>query len=141
MPYVRDSFWRGREFASLGADAGRGRRWSADDAGQRARRPLEGATPAACSTPSSGEALRPLLAGPFVLASWATARIGPDIHAKVEKVLYSVPWRHIGKTADVRIPGPEGRRRQVALGRGRRMSANPHVRSARVRRRESMSMS
>ena len=24
MPYVRDSFWRGREFASLAADAGRG---------------------------------------------------------------------------------------------------------------------
>ena len=25
MPYIRDSFWRGREFASAGADAGRGR--------------------------------------------------------------------------------------------------------------------
>jgi hypothetical protein len=49
------------------------------------------------------DALRPLPAGPFVLAAWATAKIGPDIHAQVEKVLYSVPWRHIGKTADVRI--------------------------------------
>ena len=38
-----------------------------------------------------------------MLATWATAKIGPDIHAQVEKVLYSVPWRHIGKTADVRI--------------------------------------
>ena len=49
------------------------------------------------------DALRPLPAGLFVLATWATAKIGPDIHAQVEKVLYSVPWRHIGKTADVRI--------------------------------------
>jgi hypothetical protein len=38
-----------------------------------------------------------------VLATWATAKIGPDIHAQVDRVLYSVPWRHIGKTADVRL--------------------------------------
>ena len=49
------------------------------------------------------DGLRPLPAEPFVLAMWAKAKIGTDIHARVEKVLYSVPWRHIGKTADVRI--------------------------------------
>ena len=38
-----------------------------------------------------------------MLATWAKAKIGPDIHARVGKVLYSVPWRHIGKTADVRV--------------------------------------
>jgi hypothetical protein len=38
-----------------------------------------------------------------VLAVWARAKIGPDIHARAGKVLYSVPWRHIGKTADVRV--------------------------------------
>jgi hypothetical protein len=47
--------------------------------------------------------LRPLPAEPFVLATWARAKIGPDIHAQVDKVLYSVPWQHIGKTTDVRI--------------------------------------
>ena len=51
------------------------------------------------------DALRPLPAEPFVLATWATAKIGPDIHAQVDRVLYSVPWQHIGKTADVRITG------------------------------------
>ena len=34
-----------------------------------------------------------------------TPKIGPDIHAQVNRVLYSVPWPHIGKTADVRITG------------------------------------
>jgi transposase len=103
MPYVRDSFWRGREFTSLGQMQAAAVRWSLDVAGQRACRPLEGAAPAAVFASAEKDALRPLPAGPFVLATWATAKIGPDIHAQVDKVLYSVPWRHIGKTADVRI--------------------------------------
>jgi len=103
MPYVRDSFWRGREFASLERMQAEAVRWSAEVAGRRACRPLEGAAPAAVFEEVEREALRPLPAEPFVLAAWATAKIGPDIHAQVEKVLYSVPWRHIGKTADVRV--------------------------------------
>ena len=105
MPYVRDSLWRGREFASLEQMQAEAARWSLEVAGRRACRPLEGAAPAAVFEAVEKDALRPLPAGPFVLATWATARIGPDIHAQVEKVLYSVPWRHIGKTADVRITG------------------------------------
>jgi transposase len=103
MPYVRDSFWRGREFTSLEKMQAGAARWSAEVAGQRACRPLEGAAPAAVFDAVEKDALRPLPAGPFVLATWATAKIGPDIHAQVDRVLYSVPWRHIGKTADVRI--------------------------------------
>ena len=103
MPYVRDSFWRGREFTSLEQMQAEAARWSLEVAGQRACRPLEGAAPAAVFEAVEREALRPLPADPFVLAAWATAKIGPDIHAQVEKVLYSVPWRHIGKTTDVRI--------------------------------------
>jgi len=105
MPYVRDSFWRGREFTSLERMQAEAVRWSAEVAGQRACRPLEGAAPAAVFEAVEKDALRPLPAGPFVLATWATAKIGPDIHAQVDKVLYSVPWRHIGKTADVRVTG------------------------------------
>jgi hypothetical protein len=103
MPYVRDSFWRGREFASLERMQAEAVRWSAEVAGRRASRPLEGAAPAAVFEAAEKDALRPLPGEPFVLAMWATAKIGPDIHAQVDKVLYSVPWRHIGKTADVRI--------------------------------------
>lgn len=105
MPYVRDSFWRGREFTSLERMQAEAVRWSAEVAGRRACRPLEGAAPAAVFDAVERQALRPLPADPFVLATWARAKIGPDIHAQAGKVLYSVPWRHIGKTADVRVTG------------------------------------
>jgi hypothetical protein len=103
MPYVRDSFWRGREFTSLGQMQAGAERWCAEVAGMRQCRPLDGAAPAAVFAGVERDALRPLPGDPFVLATWAKAKIGPDIHARVGKVLYSVPWRHIGKTADVRV--------------------------------------
>ena len=103
MPYVRDSLWRGREFTSLAQMQAEAERWSAEVAGHRPCRPLDGAAPAVVFAAVEKDALRPLPADPFVLATWATAKIGPDIHARVGKVLYSVPWRHIGKTADVRV--------------------------------------
>ena len=103
MPYVRDSFWRGREFTSLEQMQAAAARWSAEVAGRRACRPLEGAAPAVVFDAAEKDALKPLPAEPFVLATWARAKIGPDIHAQVDRVLYSVPWRHIGKTADVRM--------------------------------------
>jgi hypothetical protein len=105
MPYVRDSFWRGREFTSLAQMQAGAVRWSLEVAGRRACRPLEGAAPAAVFDAVERQALRPLPGEPFTLATWATAKIGPDIHAQVDRVLYSVPWRHIGKTADVRVTG------------------------------------
>ena len=37
-----------------------------------------------------------------MLAQWSRCKVGPDIHAKVGKSLYSVPWRHLGKTLDAR---------------------------------------
>jgi hypothetical protein len=103
MPYVRDSFWRGREFTSLAQMQAEAARWSAEVAGRRACRPLGGAAPAEVFAAVEKDALRSLPASPFVLATWAKAKIGPDIHAQVDKVLYSVPWQHIGKTADVRL--------------------------------------
>jgi hypothetical protein len=103
MPYVRDSFWRGREFTSLAQMQAGAVRWSLEVAGRRPCRPLEGAAPAAVFDAAEKGALRPLPGEPFVLATWAKAKIGPDIHAQVDRVLYSVPWQHIGKTADVRV--------------------------------------
>jgi transposase len=103
MPYVRDSFWRGRQFASLAQMQAEAERWCTEVAGRRPCRPLDGAAPAAVFAAAEKDALAPLPAGPFVLATWAKAKIGPDIHARVGKVLYSLPWRHIGKTADVRV--------------------------------------
>ena len=103
MPYVRDSFWRGREFTSLEQMQAEAVRWSAEVAGRRPCRPLEGAAPAAVFDAVEKDALRPLPAEPFVLATWATAKIGPDIHllTELEKMFPQVTWRFAGRCAMV----------------------------------------
>lgn len=103
MPYIRDSYWRGREWSSLEQMQAGAVRWCTEVAGRRSCRPLDGAAPAAVFAAVEAPAMAPLPAAPFVLATWAKAKIGPDLHARVGKVLYSIPWRHIGKTADVRV--------------------------------------
>lgn len=102
MPYVRDSFWRGREFTSLEAMRADALCWSSDVAGQRVCRPLEGAAPGAVFAAVEAPALRPLPVAPFVLATWSAAKVGPDIHAKVGATLYSLPWRFLGDRVDAR---------------------------------------
>src|SRR5579859_2799208 len=92
MPYVRDSFWRGREFTSLEQMRAGAARWSAEVAGRRSCRPLEGAAPAAVFAAVEKGKLGPLPARPFTLAAWSRCKVGPDIHVKVGKTLYSVPW-------------------------------------------------
>jgi hypothetical protein len=47
MPYARDSFWRGRSFATLAGMQTAVLMWSREVAGRRACRPLNGAAPAA----------------------------------------------------------------------------------------------
>ena len=102
MPYVRDSFWRGREFISLEQMQAAALTWCREVAGKRHCRPLGGAAPGSVFAAVEAEALRPLPARPFVLATWSRAKVGPDIHIKAGKTLYSVPWRHIGHTVEVR---------------------------------------
>src|SRR5258706_1164717 len=97
MPYVRDSFWRGREFTSEQHMQTAALAWCRDVAGARPCRPLDGASPMSVFTAVEAEALQPLPVRPFVLATWSTPRVGPDIHAKVGKTIYSVPWRLIGE--------------------------------------------
>jgi transposase len=105
MPYVRDSFWRGREFISLAHMQQQAVVWCQNVAGQRHCRPLQGAAPMAVFQAVEAEELRPLPRKPFVLATWSTGKIGPDIHVKVGKTLYSVPWQHMGRRVDAREAG------------------------------------
>ena len=102
MPYVRDSFWRGREFTSLAQMQTDAVRWSSEVAGQRACRPLGGAAPAAVFAATEQHTLAALPVREFELASWSRPKVGPDIHVKVGKALYSVPWQHIGQHLDAR---------------------------------------
>ncbi len=102
MPYVRDSFWRGREFTSLAQMQAQAVSWSREVAGARSCRPLDGAAPGAVFAAVEAPALRPLPRAPFVLATWSSGKVGPDIHVKVGRALYSVPWRLIGQRVDAR---------------------------------------
>ena len=107
IPYVRDSMWRGREWADLEDMQAGALRWCIEVAGRRAHRSLDGAQPLAVFDAVEAPALIPLPAAPFELASWSRPKVGPDCHIRVGKALYSVPWRFIGREVDAR----EGERR------------------------------
>ena len=102
MPYVRDWFWRGREFTCLAQMQAAAVAWCDEVAGTRAHRALDGAAPAAVFAAVEQAALLPLPARPFELAAWSRPKVGPDIHARVGKTLYSLPWRLIGQHVDAR---------------------------------------
>ena len=72
-------------------------RWCEQVAGRRSCRPLDGAAPAAVFAAAEAGELAPLPKAPFVLAEWSRCKVGPDIHAKVGKSLYSVPWKPPGQ--------------------------------------------
>jgi hypothetical protein len=103
VPYVRDSFFSGREFADLAAMRADAAKWSLAVAGQRAARPLAGAKPAAIFAALEAEHLLALPARPFEAATWQTAKVSPDCHICVGGALYSVPFRFIGARLDVRM--------------------------------------
>lgn len=102
MPYIRDSFWSGRSFTALDHMQAEALTWARETAGRRQCRPLQGAAPLAVFEAAEAEALLPLPETPFVLAKWSTATVGPDIHIKVGRTLYSVPWKLMGRRVDVR---------------------------------------
>jgi hypothetical protein len=102
MPYIRDSFWRGRAWVAETDMQTGAVSWCRDVAGARTHRSLEGAAPARVFEAVELPALTPLPAAPFVLASWSSPKVGPDCHVKVGRALYSIPWRLIGSRVDAR---------------------------------------
>ena len=102
MPYVRDSFWRGREFTSLEQMQAAAVWWCSEVAGRRACRPLGGAAPASVFAATEAGVLAPVPVRAFELAAWSHPKVGPDIHVKVGPTFYSVPWALIGQHVDVR---------------------------------------
>jgi transposase len=102
MPYVRDSFWRGRTFDDVAHMQTGALAWCTTVAGRRHHRSLDGAQPAVVFGAVEADALGPLPVEMFELAAWSTPKVHPDCHVKVGKALYSVPWRHIGTQVDAR---------------------------------------
>src|SRR5664279_3512236 len=102
MPYVRDSFWRGRDFVSLEEMQDGAVTWCRQVAGVRSHRGLDGAQPGVVFEAVEAGALIPLPRSRFTSATWSTGKLGPDIHVKVGPALYSAPWRLIGQHVSAR---------------------------------------
>jgi transposase len=102
IPYVRDSFFAGREFPSLPAMQQAAEVWCLQVAGRRACRPLGGAQPLQVFHATERAALLRLPPEPFELAAWSRPKVHADCHIQVAGALYSVPWRLVGRHVDAR---------------------------------------
>lgn len=102
MPYIRDSFWRGREWTDVADMQAAALRWCTEVAGRRHVRTIDGAQPFPLFVEQEAPTLLGLPPQEFELAGWSRPKVGPDCHIRVGKALYSVPWRLIGAHVDVR---------------------------------------
>jgi transposase len=105
MPYIRDSFFAGREFTSLPQMQDEGLRWSTDVYGVHRHRGLDGATPHSLFTAVEREALIPLPRRIFESVTYTIGTLAPDCHVKSGKAFYSAPWRLMGQRVMVRTAG------------------------------------
>jgi transposase len=103
IPYVRDSFFAGRQFTSLQAMVQAAEAWCLQVAGRRACRPLGGAQPIVVFQATEQPVLLPLPPTPFELAAWSRPKVHADCHIQVAGALYSVPWRLVGRHVDARL--------------------------------------
>ena len=103
MPYVRDSFWRGRTWDTIEQMQAAAIGWCATTAGNRSHRALEGASPIAVFNAVTVPALKALPHQVFEVVSWCRPKVAHDCHIAVAGVLYSVPWRLVGQHVDVRL--------------------------------------
>jgi transposase len=101
MPYVRESWFAGEQFADLQAARASARHWCSDVAGVR----IHGTTRAMPREVFEREELPLLKPAPqdsYDVPHWSDAKVHPDHHVQVLKSLYSVPTRFIGKQVRVR---------------------------------------
>jgi len=105
MPYIRDSFFAGREFTSLAQMQAEAIRWSTEVYGVHKHRGLDGQTPASVFAAIERDALMSLPPRAFESVVYSIGRVAADCHVKSGKALYSVPWRLIGQQVTARTAG------------------------------------
>ena len=103
MSYVRESFYRGRQWQSLPEMQTAAVLWCTGVAGVRSHRGLGGAQPIVVFNAVEQDALTPLPRMVFQAAVWSNPKVGPDCHINVDGVLYSIPWKHIGVNVEARL--------------------------------------
>ena len=101
IPYIRDSFWSGRNFSSLEEINKAASEWCLKVAGTREH----GTThqqPLTLFRLMEQSALKPLLAIPFEIATWYNPLVAHDCHIQVNGTLYSIPHQYVGETLKVK---------------------------------------
>lgn len=105
MPYIRDSFFAGRDFTSLAQMQAEALRWANEVYGAHKHRGLDGQTPASVFEAVERDALIPLPPRPFESVVYTVGTLAPDCHIKSGKAFYSAPWRLMGQKMLVRTAG------------------------------------
>jgi len=102
IPYVRDSFWSGRDFTGLEDINRQAIQWCLRVAGIRDH----GTThqqPLALFHLAEEKDLKVLPVTPFEIVTWHQAKVALDCHIQVANTLYSVPYQYVGKRVDVKL--------------------------------------
>jgi len=102
IPYIRDSFWSGRDFTSLEEVNKQASEWCLKVAGLR----QHGTThqqPLLLFRLAEEKQLQPLPVASFDIATWHRAKVARDCHIQVKGTLYSVPYSYLGKTVEVKL--------------------------------------
>jgi hypothetical protein len=102
IPYIRDSFWSGREFTSIEEINKQAAQWCLKLAGLREH----GTThqqPLTLFRLAEEKELKPLPMTPFEIVTWHQSKVALDCHIQVVSTLYSVPYQYVGKTVDVKL--------------------------------------
>ena len=105
MPYIRDSFFAGREFTSLPQMQAEALRWATQVYGRHKHRGLDGQTPASVFAAVERDALMALPQRPFESVVYTVGTLAPDCHVSSGKAFYSAPWRLMGQKVLVRTAG------------------------------------
>ena len=105
MPYIRDSFFAGRDFTSLAQMQAEALRWSTQVYGSHKHRGLDGQTPAAVFTAVERDALMALPQRRFESVTYTVGTLAPDCHVKSGKAFYSAPWKLMGQKLVIRTAG------------------------------------
>jgi hypothetical protein len=101
VAYVRESWFDGETFADLAAARESAEHWCRAIAGAR----IHGTTrevPRDVYEHREKPHMRPAPTEPFDLPLWTEAKVHPDHHIQVQRGLYSVPTRYIGRAVRVR---------------------------------------
>lgn len=102
VAYVREDWFAGESFESLGAARASAAQWCHDIAGAR----VHGTTrqvPREVFETEERSTMLPLPAAPFDVPSWHEAKVHDDHHIQVRHSLYSVPTRYLGAKVRVRV--------------------------------------